>query len=87
MQQDDIRTTLQALTSKVEDIQKKQSRLKRFMKNCLTKIGEQFNIDFAGCSCSSEEDVHAGVHTEAPGPLSRPEQREPSSNSNFDLSD
>ena len=64
MQQDDIRSAVQDLSSKIQSIQqeqqtiiKKQSGLLQFMRNCFNKIGENFHIDFASCSFSSEEDV------------------------------
>ena len=81
---DDIRSTLQAiqreqqkLAKEQQKLAKQQQKLKRFMKNCFTNIGERFNIDFSGCSCSSEEDVQTGVHRDAPGP-SRPPQEQSS---------
>ena len=81
---DDICSTHQAiqreqqkLAKEQQKLAKQQQKLKWFMKNCFTKISERFNIDFSGCSCSSEEDVQTKVHRDAPGP-SRPPQEQSS---------
>ena len=70
----ELSTKVQSMQEEQQRMMKKQNRLKWFLQNCFTKLGETLGIDFASCSCSSDEDVRVDPHTRVLGSSSRQEE-------------